>query len=101
MHKLGLSLAAVIALSSSAASAAVSMAPLSTFGGGDGWLSPAEGSPYLGTANNERGIAFGNGHLYLVSRNSGNNVRIMDPNTGADLGGLNVTGITGGPFGVN
>jgi len=83
-------------------SRAAVLAPLATFGGGDGWLAPAEGGyTFLGTANNERGIAYGNGHVYLVSRFGGNNVRILDSLTGADLGGLNVTGISGGTFAVN
>ncbi len=82
------------------------MAPLSTFGGGDGWLAPGEGGyAYLGTANNERGLAFGNGHLYLVSRanvsGNANNIRILDALTGSDLGGLNNSLITGGTFPVN
>jgi len=85
------------------------LSPLATFGasgGNDGWLSPGEGGyAYLGTANNERGLAFGNGHLYLVSHaNVGGttaNVRILDPLTGADLGGLNNSGISGGTFLVN
>jgi len=78
------------------------IAPLATFGGGDGWLAPGEGGyTFLGTANNERGIAYGNGHLYLVSRAGGNNVRILDSATGAELGSLNTTGISGGTFAVN
>jgi hypothetical protein len=76
--------------------------PLSTFGGGDGWLAPGEaGYTYLGTASLERGLAYGNGHLYLVSRNGGNFIRILSATTGADLGALSVTGITGGTFAVN
>jgi hypothetical protein len=78
------------------------LSPLSSFGGGDGWLAPGEGGyTYLGTANNERGLAYGNGHVYLVSRNGGTFVRILNPTTGADLGALNVTGISGGTFTVN
>jgi len=84
----------------------VTMTPLSTFGGGDGWLAPGEGGyAYLGTGNNERGLAFGNGHVYLVSHAniSGTtaNVRLLDPLTGQDLGGLNNAGISGGTFLVN
>ncbi len=56
---------------------------------------------YLGTANNERGLAYGNGHVYLVSRNGGNNIRILDRLTGADLGALSNTGISGGTYAVN
>lgn len=81
------------------------MTPLSTFGGGGGWLAPGSGYAYLGTANNERGLAFGNNHLYLVSRanvsGNANNIRILDPATGTDLGGLSSTGISGGTFPVN
>ncbi len=86
----------------SSSQAQVSISALSSFGGGDGWLAPGEGGyTFLGTGNNERGIGYGNGHLYLVSRAGGNNVRILNPLTGADLGGLNNTGITGGTFPVN
>jgi len=84
------------------ASAQFSLSPLVGFGGSDGWLAPGEGGyAYLGTANNERGLAFGNDHLYLVSRNGGNFVRILNKLTGADLGTLNVTGVSGGAFAVN
>ncbi|PWU10129.1 MAG: hypothetical protein C5B50_26080 [Verrucomicrobia bacterium] len=83
----------------------VTMSPLTTWGTG-GWLAPgAGGYAYLGTGNNERGLAYGNGHVYLVSHASVSgttaNVRMLDPNTGADLGGLNNSGITGGTFLVN
>lgn len=76
---------------------------LASFGGGDGWLAPGEGGyTYLGTAGNERGLAYGNGELYLVSRaDGGANVRRLNALTGADLGGLNVSGITGGTFAAN
>lgn len=96
-------LASAIALTATSASfGAITLTPFTSFGGGDGWLSPGEGGyTFLGTANNERGMAYGNGHLYLVSRNGGANVRILNATTGADLGGLNVTGITGGTFAVN
>jgi hypothetical protein len=87
--------------------AILSIAPLSTWSANsDGWLAPGEGGyAYLGTGNNERGLAYGNGHVYLVSRTSvsgsATNVRILDQNSGADLGGLNNTGITGGTFTVS
>jgi hypothetical protein len=97
---LGISL--LLGAFSSQALDSFSLSPLSSFGGGDGWLAPGEGGyAYLGTANNERGLAYGNGHLYLVSRNGGNFIRILNPTTGADLGALNTTGISGGTFAVN
>jgi hypothetical protein len=76
-------------------SAQFSIAPLTGFGGADHWLYNGE-SIYLANDNLARGLAYGNGNLYLVSRTTGNNVRIIDPLTGADLGGLNLTGVSGG-----
>jgi hypothetical protein len=99
--------AAILVVLLAVPAGAVSLVPLATFGGGDGWLAPGEnGYGFLGTGNLERGLAYGNGHLYLVSRNGGSNVRILDPATGVDgsgndLGSLNITGISGGTFAVD
>jgi len=57
------------------------------------WFSP--------TGNTERGFAYGNGHLYVVSRNGGTTVKIVDAETGADVGDLSVTGVSGGVFLLN
>lgn len=96
--KLGALVAGILPLSASAQT----MTALSSFGGGDGWLAPGEGGyAFLGTANNERGIAFGNGSLYLVSRSVGTTVRILNPLTGAETGSLNTTGISGGTFALS
>ena len=84
------------------ASRAAIITALSSFGGGDGWLAPGEGGyTFLGTGSLERGLAYGNNHLYLVSRNTGSNVRILDPLTGAEVGSLITTGISGGTNPVN
>lgn len=90
-------------LAGAAATAAdVSMTPLSSFRG-DGWFAPGEdGYGFLGTVNNERGLAFGNGHLYLMSRQGGVSVRILDALTGSELGTLQgSTNIFGGTFAGN
>lgn len=81
--------------------AQATLSPLTSFGT-NGWLTPGT-IPQLGTANNERGFAYNptTNNLVLVSRTGGPNVRILDGNVGADLGGLNVTGINGGTFVVN
>lgn len=81
--------------------AQATLTPLTTFGT-NGWLAPLS-IPQLGTANNERGFAYNpvTNNLVLVSRTGGTNVRVLDGNSGADLGGLNVTGITGGTLAVN
>lgn len=94
-------LAALTATSTTASAADFSVTPLATFAG-DGWLAPGEGGyGFLGTGNLERGLAFGNDQLYLVSRAGGIHVRRLDASTGADLGGLDVTGIAGGTFAAN
>lgn len=80
----------------------IGVQPLTSFGGGDGWLAPGEGGyGFLGTGNLERGLGYGSGQLYLVSRAGGVNVRRLNPITGTDLGGLDVTGIAGGTFAAN
>jgi len=83
------------------ARAQVTMAPLNTFGT-SGWLAPGS-SAFNTTGGTERGLAYSatSNHLYLVSRAGGTNVRILDSATGADLGGLATTGISGGTFAVN
>ncbi len=101
----------LIAASTCSAQLTGALAPLATFGGGDGWLAPFEYEdyPYLGVSNLERGMAYGNGHLYLVSRNPTPGIRILDaatgvdPGTELDLGSLNLgTGIiSGGTFALN
>lgn len=97
-----LPVALALSLAAPLSQAQLSISPLTSFGGGDGWLSPGEGGyAYVGTANLERGLAYGNNHLYVVSRNGGSFVRILDPLTGADLGFLDSTGVSGGTFAVN
>jgi hypothetical protein len=100
-----LALSAVLLLASTGSlTAQLNITPLSTFGG-DGWLAPGEGGySYLTTGTTERGLAYGgNGHLYLVSRNGGNYVRILDAYTGGDLGALSLGSgvVTGGVNPVN
>jgi hypothetical protein len=46
------SLGAALLVGVASASAQVTISPLSSFGGGDGWLAPGEGGySFLGTAN--------------------------------------------------
>ena len=93
-----------VLVTSWASAATITVAPLTTWSpNNDGWLAPGEGGyAFLGTANNERGLAYGNGHVYLVSRSGGTFIRRLDSATGADLGSpLDVTGVSGGTFAVN
>jgi hypothetical protein len=81
------------------------ISPLTGFAN-NGWLAPSNynGSTYayLTTGNTERGLAFGNGHLYLVARGS-SSIRILNPLTGLDLGGLDMGSgiISGGTYTMN
>src|SRR5690242_12253597 len=83
-----------------------SISPLISFGSG-GWLAPNgyNGSTYayLTVNDTERGLAYGNNHLYLVSRNGGDFVRVLDAQTGTDIGVLNLGSsiVSGGTFDVN
>jgi hypothetical protein len=80
----------------------VTLSPLSTFGGGDGWLAPGENT-FLQTGNNERGLAYNpvTNNLYFTSRSGALSVRVLNALTGVETGTLNVTGITGGTFALN
>lgn len=107
---------------------AATLAPLASFGGGDGWRAPGEVlagdtagtdqdgyykylndelSPVAFSAGNvERGFAYNptTGNLVLVSRSSaGNGIRLLNGTTGADVGALNqgVGVIAGGTFTTN
>ena len=81
---------------------AQSLTPLSTFGGGDGWLAPDEAT-FLQGANTQRGIAYNptNNHVYVADRNTGTFIRVLDGDTGALITSLDTTGIAGGTFTIN
>ena len=100
------SLATLALASVPAVYAQFSISPLTGFGGADGWFAPGEGGyAHISTGDLQRGMAYGNDHLYVVSRanvsGDGIHIRILDKLTGADLGALNDTGISGGTFAVN
>jgi hypothetical protein len=86
-------------------SAQATMTPLTSFGT-NGWIAPGT-HPYVSTGNTERGFSYNpmTGNLVLVARQNvagiSNNVRVLSGTTGADLGGLNNTGVTGGTFPIN
>ena len=71
--------------------------------------SPADGVPYLGTGNAERGVAYNpaTGHVLIVSRTTVGNpgeIYILDGQTGAELGFLSVGSdgvLGGGTFGLS
>ncbi len=113
---LALSIFGATLVAATCVQAQITINPLSSFGGGDGWLAPGEGGyGYLTTGNTERGLAYNpvTGNLLLVSRanptgTNAVNVRILDSSTGADLspvgtGGLNLGSgvVSGGTFPIN
>lgn len=49
----------------------------------------------------ERGLAYANNKIYVVSRNAGTKVKILNFIDGKDIGELSVAGITGGAFPLN
>lgn len=52
------------------------------------------GIPDFFTQDGERGLAYGNGHLYITNNND--KVLILSPNDGSQLGQLDMTGVDGG-----
>jgi len=68
-----LGILALAAVSASAFANSATIGALNTFGGGDGWLAPAETNGWLDTANNTRGFAYNaaTGNLIVVSRTAG------------------------------
>jgi hypothetical protein len=80
---------------------AAGLTPLTSFGGGDGWLAPGDRA-YLTTDNTQRGLAYNptTGHLLLVNRSGGLSINILDAASGDDVGALSQgTGIiAGGTF---
>ncbi len=86
--------------------AQVTMTPLTSFAG-DGWLEPGEVSWLSSTIATERSIAYSAAanELYVASRGTGVNVRILNAATGTEINvansGLDMTGVSGGIFPIN
>lgn len=58
-------------------------------------LSPSgTGIPEFFTPDGERGLAYGNDHVYVTNNND--NILILDPADGSQLGSLDMTGVEGG-----
>ncbi len=88
---------------SAMAQISLNVQPLGSFSpNGDGWLTPAENSFLTtGTSSTERGMAFNpvNNHIYITSRVATTTtfgIQVIDATTGATVGNLNTSGISGG-----
>ena len=72
---------------------------------GNGLAAGVDPASSVNAGNLERGMAYNpaSGNLLVVSRNAANggNIRILNGTTGADIGSLNQTGVTGGNFTMN
>lgn len=99
-------LASATMLGLAGSSSAATLTPLSTFGGGDGYIATGE-RPYLTTGDVQRGMAYNpvTKNVYVLSRNTGTGgapeVAILDGATGAEISRTTLTGITGGTFLAN
>ena len=82
-------------LGAASAQAAFQLEPLTSFGGGDGFMSLGEGIFPATADNNQRGVAYNaaNNHLYVVNRTGGLTVPILNGDTGAQIGTLDTTGV--------
>jgi hypothetical protein len=68
--------------------------------GNNGWLAPGSAS-YITAGTTERGLTYADGDLFLTSRASGNTIEMINPTTGAGVGSLNTTSISGGTFAID
>ena len=95
---------ALAVLSAASANAAISITPMTSFGGGDGWLSPAEYAR-LGIASESRGLAYNpvtKNLLLATSQGTPSpSIRVLNSLSGVETGTLNTAGITGGDRAIN
>jgi hypothetical protein len=97
--------AVLVTLATGSLASAATLTALSSFAG-DGWLAPGEGgATWLDTTNNTRGMAYNptTGNVIVVSRQGGNNIRIVNGTSGVPTGTLNLGSgvISGGTFAIN
>jgi hypothetical protein len=75
---------------------AYSISALTSFGGGDGWLTSSEWAG-LATVDSYRGLGYGNGTLYVQTVIGGTyGISLLDPMSGGLNGSLNMAGVSGG-----
>lgn len=90
---------AALSFAAATANAQVTLTAKAGFGTG-GWLAPAASSTLLDIANSTRGFAYDgvSDQLIIVNRTGGNNVNLVNANTGALNGTMDGSGFTGGTF---
>lgn len=86
----------------SVAQAAITLQPMSTFGGGDGWQSPTEAGGTLAVTNQVRSMGFDPSTGTLIIPSGANTIQRINGSTGAYQGAtFNNTGVSGGAIGLN
>jgi hypothetical protein len=99
-------LATCLASSGQAQQVTASMQAISTFGT-NGWLTPASSSGYLTTNNEQRGMTYNavTNEVLVAFRQTvssvSNSIARFNGTTGAFVGVMDKTGITGGDFAIN
>lgn len=98
IHKLSLAaLMVLVAMTARVSEAQITLQALTTFGGGDGWLSPTEAGGTLAVSNQVRSLAFDPSTTTLVIPSGGNTLQRLNATTGALQGTtFNNTGVSGG-----
>ena len=92
----------VLAFPSRAQAVTISMQALSSFGGGDGWLSPAEAGGTLNVTNQVRSMAFDPSTSTLLIPSGANTVQRINATSGTYQGAtFTNTGVTGGTVLIN
>jgi hypothetical protein len=78
------------------------LSPMTSFGGGDGYIGPGERT-WLTTNTTERGMAFNpaSGNLLIVSRSPTLSIRRIDGTSGADVGTMSIGNLGEGVFPLN
>jgi hypothetical protein len=92
----------VLAFPGRAQAVTISMRALSSFGGGDGWLSPAEAGGTLNVSNQVRSMAFDPSTSTLLIPSGANTVQRINATSGTYQGAtFTNTGVTGGSVLIN
>jgi len=90
----------IIVCALSAQAQTVTISALTSFGT-SGWLTP--GSSGLGASGSSanRGLAFADGELFYTTAASSGSITEINPTSGASIGNLTTSGISGGTFNVD
>ena len=93
---------AAFGLTGRAHAVTITMQALTSFGGGDGWLSPTEAGAPLSTSNQVRSMAFDPSTSTLLIPSGANTIRRINTTSGSYQGAaFTNTGVSGGTIQIN